>query len=367
MDAVANIQEARKYFAAASETNQPYDVVISDQTANSHAGRATLATIQNGAGCATRVIVTSSAPIPAEFAANSPKECRGFAKPIWRKTLWECLACTLKSCMPTDETLAKESQAAQSLKILLAEDNAVNQKLAIGLLERMGHQVVLAVNGLEAVRMVQDAEYDIVLMDLQMPSMCGLEAATKIRELGRGKGRRTPIVAMTAHAAAQDEKRCLEAGMDGYLTKPVRAEGMRLEIERVIMKNQLEKEKIQANDPDSAEEIWNLHELLERLDNDHSFLSELLTVFRQDSQDDLQDAKTKLAAGDLPGLERTAHTLKGMMRNLLMNRAALTASHLEIAARQEQAEEAAALLLRLEKDLRELLQEVNVQMAEVKT
>lgn len=122
-------------------------------------------------------------------------------------------------------------------RILLVEDNAVNQKLAVRLLEKMGHQVALASNGAEACEALCAATYDIVLMDLQMPVMGGLEATCKIREREQHSGRHVPILAMTAHSAAQDEKRCLEAGMDGYLTKPIRREVLRKEIDRAVTQN----------------------------------------------------------------------------------------------------------------------------------
>jgi len=199
-----------------------------------------------------------------------------------------------------------------------------------------------------------------------MPSMGGLEAATKIRQIEQGSGRRIPILAMTAHAALQDEKRCLDAGMDGYLTKPVRAEWLRKEIERVIMKNKSANEQVQPPNVTSSDMDWNLPDLLEQLDHDRVFLAELLTVYRVDSQAGLQDAKNALAAGDFAQLERAAHTLKGMMRNLLMVRGGQAASDLEAAARQGKPEDATALLVLLEHAMEELLPEVDAQLAEVK-
>jgi two-component system, sensor histidine kinase and response regulator len=109
------------------------------------------------------------------------------------------------------------------LQILLVEDNAVNQMLALRLLEKAGHRVTVAWNGREAVTTAASGEFDLVLMDVQMPEMDGLEATAAIRQNEQGKERRLPIVALTANALVGDREMCLRAGMDGYVTKPVRA------------------------------------------------------------------------------------------------------------------------------------------------
>ena len=112
------------------------------------------------------------------------------------------------------------------LRILLAEDNAINQKVVAGMLASGGHQVVVVDNGQQAVEAVQRQVFDVVLMDIQMPEMNGLEATAAIRDAERDSGRRLPIIAMTAHAMAGDRERCLAAGMDGYVAKPIRIADM---------------------------------------------------------------------------------------------------------------------------------------------
>src|SRR6202008_2159324 len=114
--------------------------------------------------------------------------------------------------------------------------NPVNQKLARRLLEKMGHHVQLAVNGREAVELAASKSFDLILMDLQMPVMGGMEATQKIREQEAKLGKRTPIVAMTAHAMKGDREKCFEGGMDGYVSKPIRTELLKSEIARLTQK-----------------------------------------------------------------------------------------------------------------------------------
>jgi CheY-like chemotaxis protein len=111
-----------------------------------------------------------------------------------------------------------------SLKILVAEDNPVNQKLAVWMLEKRGHKVTVTQDGLQALAALQLEAFDLVLMDIQMPEMDGFEATAAIREAERGTGKHQPIFAMTAHAMKGDDQRCVDAGMDGYLAKPIRGE-----------------------------------------------------------------------------------------------------------------------------------------------
>jgi two-component system, sensor histidine kinase and response regulator len=123
----------------------------------------------------------------------------------------------------TRHSLREESEP---LRVLLAEDNAVNQHLTRKLLEKRGHTVAVAGNGREALTLLEKQSFDLVLMDVQMPEMDGFEATAAIREREKRTSEHLPIIAMTAHAMKGDEERCLGAGMDGYVAKPINAEDL---------------------------------------------------------------------------------------------------------------------------------------------
>jgi CheY-like chemotaxis protein len=152
-------------------------------------------------------------------------------KPVSQSELREAVFMLLERAsanLPGDGLITRhaihEKHAASSLKILLAEDNPVNQTLAVRMLEKRGHKVRVAGNGREALAALETEAFDLVLMDIQMPEMDGLEATAAVRQRERSTGKHLPIVAMTAHAMKGDDRRCLDAGMDGYLAKPIRSE-----------------------------------------------------------------------------------------------------------------------------------------------
>jgi signal transduction histidine kinase/DNA-binding response OmpR family regulator len=195
----------------------------------------------------------------------------------------------------------------RSLKVLLAEDNPVNQRLAVSLLSHMGHEVDVVGDGAQAVDKVLHGRYDLVLMDMQMPVMSGLDATRAIRLQEKGGVRHQPIVAMTANAMLGDKERCLEAGMDGYISKPIMVAQMMAELDRVLAE--------QAHEADSLPDL-DLPEALERCGGDKPLFLELVKVFLADCPRRLTELEAALQQGDAKRLIAAAHHISGSTGSL---------------------------------------------------
>jgi CheY-like chemotaxis protein len=199
-------------------------------------------------------------------------------------------------------------ESACKLRILVAEDNAVNQAVIMRVLQKMGHTPVLAQNGKEALTLASAEKFDLLFMDVQMPEMDGLAATAAIRESEKKSGTHLPIFAMTAHAMKGDRERCLEAGMDGYITKPVRFS----DIEKTLA-GLARTPATPATPPKTAEAAasWNRAEALDRIGGDEELLRDLCHIFLEESPKLLQKLQQAVVAGDSDGVMRAAHSLKG--------------------------------------------------------
>jgi PAS domain S-box-containing protein len=215
--------------------------------------------------------------------------------------------------------------APRRLHILLAEDNVINQQVAVRTLAKDGHSVVVADNGRLALTWLEKEKFDVVLMDVQMPEMDGLEAAAAIRKQEAGTGRHIPIVALTAHAMKGDRERCLAAGMDGYVSKPILIEELRKALVQVLpAAEQTSPAARPAGLPDSRAGMpdppvapsslsaaFNEEEALARVDGDREFLRQLAETFLRDCPEWLAEMEAGLAAQAVRRVERAAHALKG--------------------------------------------------------
>ncbi|MEK6237715.1 MAG: response regulator, partial [Planctomycetales bacterium] len=184
---------------------------------------------------------------------------------------------------PAPSPVAETNEA--SLNILLAEDNAFNQRLALRLLKKMGHSIEVAENGRKAVELWEAGSFDVILMDVQMPEMDGFEATVAIREKEERLGSRIPIIAMTAHAMVGDRERCLDAGMDDYLPKPVQTEELIATLARQTAPPSDAQEETEPKESSSGEdrELFSMERLKDLAGGDDEFLRELIGDFFNDT------------------------------------------------------------------------------------
>jgi PAS domain S-box-containing protein len=276
-------------------------------------------------------------------------------KPVDEADLYDCLVEVLAPgrsrrvpSLVTRHSL-REARPPVSARVLVAEDNEVNQKVAVHILEKLGYRVEVAENGREALQACQRTRYDAVLMDAQMPGIDGYEATRRIRAL-EGTGRRMPIVAMTASAMKGDRERCLEAGMDDYVSKPVTPDDLARVLQRWVSPSAPALEAAQAAraEPVAGDLLdeTTIQSLLS-VDEDGSLMDEVVAAYLRIAPVRLA-ALRKAAKGNPSQLERTAHSFLGSCGNLGCRRMADLCARLEVLGRSGSTEGAAELVRALE-------------------
>ena len=240
--------------------------------------------------------------------------------------------------------LLPAARGGRAYEILLVEDNPVNQTVAVKMLEKAGHSITLASNGKEAVEFFDGGHFDLILMDVQMPVMGGFDAtqAIRAREARRswaagGQWRFTPIVAMTAHAMQGDRDRCLMAGMDDYIAKPIKPAELFAAIERVMgaAKGGDGVEGEPCIDLGDDGEVANLAATLELLDGDESALQQLISLFFTDLERNRKALEQAQRANDFAGIRNLAHSIKGAAGVFHAEAVVVAAQHLEQAGKSE--------------------------------
>jgi len=306
-------------------------------------------------------------------------------KPLKQTELIEGVAQALGLLAAKKEGASEESDAPargamRPLLILLAEDNDVNRRVVCRTLEKRGHRLVNVANGREAVQAVQAQRFDLVLMDVQMPEMDGLDATRAIRQFEGSLGLHTPIIAMTARAMQGDREMCLDAGMDDYLSKPVQTAEMLATIERVVTRlsgrrtmgkaerngalaasDATGESKPAAASKDSDLEVFDAESLRERVEDDLELMREMIELYLSGAPQMLAEIERSVAAGDARGVQMSAHALKGATQNMSGRRAAAAAFKLEQLGRSGDVGAAAEALETLQRELdmfREALTEV---------
>ena len=253
------------------------------------------------------------------------------------------------------EASADKQETAGRFHILVAEDNSVNQEVAQLMLQKRGYSVTIASNGREAVKLIaESAEFDVILMDIQMPEMDGFHATAAIREIESKRKRRTPIVAMTAHAMKGDRERCLEAGMDGYISKPVQSKVLYETIEATRPARPAESLLHPPVPPVTtpvARDAVNLDEILGRLAGNVGLLQSIVSLFDEDCPGQMASIQAAIKANDADALAIAAHTLKGSLLALSAERASAAALELEKMGRESRFHGAAELFAILESEV----------------
>ncbi|MFK7770271.1 MAG: response regulator [Mariniblastus sp.] len=255
-------------------------------------------------------------------------------KPVKEKDLFDAISLVLGLAEPTttNHSSATDSRDADAgsaqLSILLAEDNAINQKLAIALLEKVGHEVKLAHNGREAIELYRANQFDLILMDVQMPDIDGFEATYEIRKIQTETGLRIPIIALTAHASGADRKRCLAGGMDEYIAKPIRANDLYdLINQQTGHRSTIRQTGNTTSKP--SERLVDWERAFETVGGDRSLLGELIKVFLKDRESMVQNIKRAIDSKNDKELRLSAHSMKGALTHLGARDSAIIAGELE--------------------------------------
>jgi CheY-like chemotaxis protein/HPt (histidine-containing phosphotransfer) domain-containing protein len=254
-------------------------------------------------------------------------------KPIVQSELLHSLGNAVAPAPRTGIAVGSEEpcMSRRPLRVLLAEDNEVNRDLAVALLQGMGHTVTVASDGYAVLKAVGECTFDVLLMDLQMPRLDGLQATRAIRrheqKMRGAQARRLPIVAVTAHALSTDRDACLSAGMDEYVTKPIRKRELMAALDHLFP-------PVRGGDVASRRTALDSRALIDQVNGDTSLLKRLAAVYFEHTPALLHSIRTASAAGEMQDLVRTAHTLKGSLVQLSALAPVDIAVRLETAARR---------------------------------
>jgi PAS domain S-box-containing protein len=345
--AVASAADALRMLEQAQQSGEPFTLVLLDAHMPEGDGFTLAERIREHPDLTgATVMMLSSACQPIDTARCQELGLAAYlTKPIKQAELYRAILAALGSPAAAPPAAPPPTRPSRTLRFLLAEDNPVNQKLAARLLEKQGHSVAIAGNGTEVVQAVERQPFDLVLMDVQMPEMDGFEATAAIRERERGTGRHLPIVAMTAYAMKGDRERCLAAGMDGYVSKPIQPRELWRAIDQLVPGSGADGASATTGD------ILDRREALERVGGDTGLLRELIAVFRADGPRLGKDIADALARGDAQKLSRTAHTLKGAVSTFGAASAEAAAQQVERLAGQGDLSGAAAAVAHLDMEL----------------
>jgi signal transduction histidine kinase/CheY-like chemotaxis protein len=348
----------------AQQQGEPFRIVVIDCNMPEMDGFELAEKIQtrgknNGLQSETCLLMLTSSGWPGEAERCRQVGISGYLlKPVAKSDLLTAIRTALARGQaqadpkPTLITRHSLRESAHKLRILVAEDNAVNQVVIIRALQKMGHTPVLAQNGKDALAMASSEEFDLVFMDVQMPDMDGLAATAAIRKKEGHSGIHLPIFAMTAHAMKGDRERCLAAGMDGYICKPVRFSDIEATLAGL--------NRVKPNPPSAPvrRESWSRNEALERIGGDQQLLGDLCQIFLEESPKLMAKLRQAVDSGDCEGLMRAAHNLKGESSYLGASGTSQAARQLEEMGRNRDLSHADSTLAELEREISSLHDEL---------
>ena len=358
---VASAHDALAALREAQDQQQPYDVAVLDYMMPDCDGfELGQRIVADGGFTETRLVLLTSA-----YGIREAEDFAGLGfaayllKPVSFGDLRECLRRVMSvhgaDWRARTQPIVIAAQLPATLvtdRILLAEDNPVNQKVALGALERLGYKADAVGNGSAAVTAWQTGRYALILMDCQMPVMDGYQATREIRSLERGGGR-TPIIALTADAMMGTEQQCLDAGMDAYLTKPLDRARLEETVNRHLHAAHAQQEApketvaVSAAKPTATEDPVDWEEFIATTDGDAEFAGELIQMFIESGDAVLRDIRDALQRGDALAVRQAAHSLKGSSASMCARATSEAAALLEAAARSGDITELASLESRL--------------------
>jgi CheY-like chemotaxis protein len=295
-----------------SGENNNYDLIILDANMPEMSGFDVAEEIRRQPELKNQMVMMLSSTAHPEEVERCQQigRCSYITKPVSQSSLLNAMMDALYPGVRDSGLSVSAERKTTGLKILLAEDNEVNRLVATAILQKKGHEIVHAENGAKALEAVRQSRFDLILMDVQMPDMDGLQATAAIRALEQSSGRHTPIVAMTAHAMKGDRERFLAAGMDDYIAKPINSQELLAILSRVTARKP-EAMELSSTVAQRSTVLFDRKRTMQILGDSQELFSEFAHVFLQKYQQQLNEIRGAIEQGDLQRLEWAAHTLLG--------------------------------------------------------
>ncbi|MFH1980892.1 MAG: response regulator [Pseudomonadota bacterium] len=358
VNAAETLAEAKQWVQAAADEGKPYGIVLLDAEMPNDDGLRLARWLDTASvGAPKKILMVPYSRVRTSIDTAGLNLSSTVTKPVSQQVLFEHLLMSQsgtlwKSPEKSSDRHLEPVTPQPSLNILVAEDTPFNQKFISRLMDRWNHQAVIVENGLAAVESRQKGSFDVILMDVQMPMMDGLEATRTIRRMEMAQGLpRIPIIAMTAHAMKGDQELCLDAGMDAYISKPISSDILK---EKLAQYTTGVAENATLPDETAIEgDTFDKASLLNAFDHDWEFFSEAVDMFLEDYPPMVDEIRSAIMDSDAKRLRRQAHALKGMLGNFQAVSAVKAALILEDMGRDNQFDTAdtAALKLAAEIDL----------------